>query len=78
VPPTIPGPKTSNRDDAESLSHTDKEEIDVDARPTPSQKVSPVWISLQKKGEKSESSSKVHVSGNVSILLILQFQLFMF
>ena len=53
----------------ESLSNTDREEVDVDARPTPSQNVGPLRISLQKKGEKSEfRTSKVCVSGKVNPL----------
>jgi len=48
-----------------SLSDTDREEVNVDVRPASSQKVGPLRISLQKKGEKSESTSKVHASGKV-------------
>jgi len=53
VLPTIPGPETSDQDDAVSLSDNDREEIDVDVRLTSSWRVGPLRISLQKKGEKS-------------------------
>ena len=52
-----------------SLSDTNKEEVEMDAKRGQSQKQGPLRIDLRKKGERSGSTSKVHTSRKVSFHL---------